>query len=99
MPTRIQLPPGCNGLDARDGTRYNATKPGGSVVVEDRHADQLTRSSNSNTASGLLSAKQALSFGTRAGRWCTSCRRLWNAWNAACPRCGGQTEAEATSRA
>jgi hypothetical protein len=91
MPTRVQLPKGCTGLDARDGKRYDATRPGGSVVIEDRHASQLAASANSNRSTGLLSANQPLSFGTKAGRWCAACRRLWNVWNDSCPRCGGST--------
>jgi hypothetical protein len=94
MSTRVQLPQGCTGLDTRDGKRYNATRPGGSVVVEDRHAAELAKSSNSNRSMGLLSARQPLSFGTKAGRWCAECRRLWNAWNDRCPRCGESTSSE-----
>ena len=95
MTTRIQLPPGCSGLDSRDGTRYTASRPGGSVVIEDQHAAEMKRSKRSrDSSSGLLSLKQSFSFGTREGRRCETCRRTWNGWSFTCPKCGADTVPE-----
>jgi hypothetical protein len=91
MPERVQLPPGCGGFTCADGTRYD-TKPGGSVVLEDRHADALAKSQHSSI--GLVT-KGATAIGTRNGRWCQPCRFLAQAWSATCPRCGGPTIPEA----
>ncbi len=33
-------------------------------------------------------------LGTKRGRWCAACCRIWNAWSHKCPKCGAQTEAE-----
>lgn len=88
MSAKVNLPPGCGGFTCADGTRYDA-RPGTSVVVSDRHADALDRSQYAEK--DLLTAKQPLSFGTKRGRWCQACRRVWNAWNDVCPRCGAET--------
>lgn len=89
MSQRVNLPPGCSGFDCKDGTQYKADKPGGAVVVNDRHADALNHSQF--TEQGLVNAKGAQSFGTKQGRYCQKCRRLWNVWNDTCPRCGEVT--------
>ena len=88
MSIRTELPPGCSSLRMEDGTRYKARKPGGFVNVSEGHADAINRLSGNGDA-GLLSAKGAHYIGTKNGRWCAACRRLWNVWNDECPRCGG----------
>ena len=92
MATKVQLPPGCSGFDCKDGTKYTAPRPGGTVTVEDRHANAI--SAGQYGESGFISAKGAVSFGTKRGQWCPACRRVWNAWNTTCPRCGGDTVAD-----
>ncbi len=92
MSVKVQLPPGCSGLDCKDGTKYTATKPGGSVTVSDRHAAAINSGQYGDT--GFISAKGAQSFGTKRGQRCEPCNRLWNAWNKTCPRCGAPTSAE-----
>lgn len=92
---KVQLPPGCSGLDCKDGTRYTANRAGGSVTVDDRHAAAI-RGGQYGQA-GFIAATGATSFGTRRGRWCAACRRLWNAWSLDCPRCGGATQPEETT--
>lgn len=92
MSTKVQLPPGCSGFDCKDGTKYSASRPGGSVTVDDRHASAINTGQYGDT--GLVSAKGALSFGTKRGQWCRACHRLWNAWNHECPKCGTATVAE-----
>lgn len=89
MSVKVQLPPGCSGFDCKDGTKYTASRPGGSVTVEDRHAKAIN--SGQYGQQGFISGKGAQSFGTRRGMYCGPCKRLWNAWNACCPRCGAQT--------
>jgi hypothetical protein len=91
LPERVQLPPGCGGFTTADGTRYDA-KPGTSVVLEDRHADALARSQHSSI--GLVT-KPSTGIGTKKGRWCRPCRRLWQAWSQVCPKCGQDTVPEA----
>jgi hypothetical protein len=88
MSTRIELPPGCSGITCQDGTRYTGRK-GGSVVVDDRHAAAIARSRHGGT--GLITAARMTQLGTRTGRWCPACARLWQAWSRTCPRCGGVT--------
>lgn len=90
MGVKVQLPPGCKGFDCADGTKYTAKRAGGTVEVSDRHASAINGGQYGET--GFISAKGAMSFGTRIGRWCVDCKRLWNAWNAECPRCGSACE-------
>lgn len=89
MGTRVTLPPGCSGFRCQDGTLYSAKK-GTSVVVEDQHAVALAR--GQHVRSGLLSTSSPVTLGTKRGRWCNACSRLWQAWSAMCPRCGAETE-------
>lgn len=89
MGTKVQLPPGCSGFDCKDGTKYTANKAGGQVTVEDRHASAINSGQYGDT--GLVSAKGALSFGTKTGQLCEPCGRLWNSWNKVCPRCSSAT--------
>jgi hypothetical protein len=90
MGTRVQLPPGCAGFRCADGSVYSA-KPGSSLVLEDRHADALKKSQHSSI--GLVTG-ESHRLGTKNGRWCRACARLWQAWSAECPRCGDLTEPE-----
>lgn len=89
MSVKVQLPPGCSGIDAKDGTKYTASRPGGSITVDDRHAAAIERGQFGEK--GLLSGKGAESFGTKRGQYCEPCNRTWNAWNSACPRCHYET--------
>lgn len=88
---KVNLPPGCSGFNCKDGTRYKANKPGGTVEVSDRHADAINTGQFGEK--GFISAKGALTFGTKKGRWCVACKRVWNAWSHECPRCGEATTA------
>ena len=91
MATRVQLPAGCYGIEAADGTKYTA-KPGGHVEVSDRHAKAIQKSQHQTI--GMLNGRQGFYIGTKKGRWCKGCRRLWQAWSIECPRCGGATDAD-----
>lgn len=90
---RIQLPDGCYGLDMADGKRYSA-KPGDYVNVSAGHAAAIKTSYYGQ--SGIMRGGEQFAVGTRAGRWCRACSpaRLWNVWNAQCPRCGHDTTIE-----
>jgi hypothetical protein len=90
MSVKVNLPPGCSGVDCKDGTKYTATRPGGSIMVEDRHANAINTGQFGEK--GLVSAKGAESFGTKRGQRCAPCNRTWNAWNKSCPKCGCETE-------
>lgn len=89
MGVKVQLPPGCKGFDCKDGTKYTAKRAGGSIEVDDRHAAAINKGQFGDT--GLVSARGAVSFGTKRGQLCPDCGRVWNAWNGTCPRCGTVT--------
>lgn len=86
---KITMPPGCEGFNMEDGTRYSG-KPGGTVEVSDRHAKAVDRQIGGD--GGLAYAGGYRGFvGTKTGRWCAPCRRIWNAWSHTCPKCGEPT--------
>ena len=87
---RVNLPPGCMGFKASDGTRYMA-KAGTFVNVDDKHMPALQ--AQDYATAGLVDAGPEKLFSRRKGdgRWCGTCRRLWNRWNLVCPRCDGET--------
>lgn len=92
MTVRVELPPGCEGFNMQDGTRY-AAKAGGTVNVDERHAKAVNRQIGGE--GGLAYAGGFRGFlGTKKGRWCGACCRIWNAWSHQCPKCGADTEAE-----
>lgn len=89
--TRVNLPPGCMGFKATDGTRYVA-KPGTHVDVAEHHMSALK--SQDYASAGLVDAgpeKQFIRDTKKQGRWCKNCNRLWNAWNSVCTKCGEET--------
>lgn len=92
MSVKVNLPPGCSGFDCKDGTKYTANRPGGSVTVSDRHAAALNRSQYADQ--DFISGKAPMTFGTKVGMRCIPCNRLWNRWNAECPKCGSETVPE-----
>lgn len=89
MAVTVELPPGCKGLDCLDGTRYTAAQPGGRIQVEDRHAEAINTGQYGEH--GLMSAKGLMFLGTKKGRECAPCKRVWQAWSLLCPKCGGET--------
>lgn len=89
MSVKVQLPPGCSGFDCKDGTKYTAPRPGGRITVSDRHAEAINKGQFGET--GLVNAKGSQSFGTKQGKQCPDCGRLWNAWNTTCPKCDTPT--------
>lgn len=89
---KVLLPPGCMGFKASDGTRYTA-RPGTFVHVEDRHMGALRE--QQYASAGLVATEEKFFAVTRDdGRWCKPCRRVWNRWNAVCPKCGEDTVPE-----
>ncbi len=90
---RVNLPPGCMGFKASDGTRYTA-KAGTFVNVEDRHMPALR--AQDYASAGLVATEEKFFAVTKDdGRWCAPCRRLWNRWSHTCPKCGRDTTSEA----
>jgi hypothetical protein len=87
--TRVQLPNGCYKLDMANGVSYKADKPGGSVEVTGRDAHFIDTSFYGQT--GIMRGSAQFAFGTRKGRLCEACNRLWNVWSTECPRCGEGT--------
>ncbi len=93
MTVRVNLREGCSGFTMTDGTNYTG-RPGGHVDVEDHHAPFIRRQAGGDA--GLVGYGSFRTFlGTRDGRWCLDCRRLWQAWSASCPKCGADTVGEA----
>jgi hypothetical protein len=90
---QVNLPPGCRSLKLEDGTRYVAPREGGRVTVTDDHARAIDRMPGNGTA-GLVTGMAGFALGTKKGRWCAPCHRVWNAWSELCPRCGLPTEPE-----
>ena len=91
---RVNLPPGCMGFKASDGTRYMA-KPGTHVNVEDRHMAALQ--SQDYVSAGLVAGAEKFIIDSRKapeGRWCRPCIRSYHAWTKVCPKCGGVTVPE-----
>lgn len=90
MSERITLPPGCAGFTTADGRTLKA-KPGSSIVLEDGDAKRLLNSGH--VSAGVIS-RQSHRLGTKHGRWCVECRRLWQGWSYECPKCGELTVPE-----
>ena len=100
---RVPLPRDCAGFSDGD-SRFMADRPGGFVHIDDTSpagAEALRKLANQELAcAGLTDAGPEKFFTRRAGdgRWCPDCSRLWNRWNAACPKCGRETAPEAEMR-
>ncbi len=90
--TRVNLPPGCAGFKAQDGTRYVA-RPGTSVDVAEHHMAALKN--NDYAIAGLVDAgaEKHVVRGGPEGRWCPGCpdNTIWHSWTRICPSCGTQT--------
>lgn len=93
--TRVNLPPGCMGFKADDGTRYVA-KPGTFVDVADHHIAALK--GNNYAQAGLVDAGPEKHFVRKGpeGRWCPSCpcNTIYHSWTKTCPACGAETVPE-----
>jgi len=86
QPVRLELPPGCNGLDTPDRSRvYEPKERGGAVVIDDNpgYAHALA-------AAGLrvLPSKAISLFRPPQALKSCSCGRLNFADNDTCPVCG-----------
>jgi hypothetical protein len=95
--TRVQLPAGCVGLDMANGKKYNAERAGGSVDVSAADAKYINTSWYGPGQAGIMRGAPSFVIGTRNGRWCTPCKRLWQAWSEVCPKCGEATIVEYAS--
>lgn len=94
---RVFLPPGCLGFADGSKKYLGVNGPGSFVNLEDG-SPQLAKLRNQDYASaGLVDAGPEKFFTVRKddGRWCKPCRRVWNRWNAVCPKCGEDTLPEA----
>jgi hypothetical protein len=92
MSRKIQLPPGCIGFTSADGTKSPEVRQGTSVTISDEHASRLRKSAHASI--GMITVDPGTVIGTKKGRWCASCRRLWQAWSDFCPKCGEATQPE-----
>ena len=93
MPRTVNLPPGCAGFSMLDGTQYRG-REGGSVSGADGHAPFIERQVGGDA--GLVGSASFRQFtGTKDGRWCAPCRKIWNRWNLVCVKCGADTAPEA----
>jgi hypothetical protein len=91
MSETFTLPPGCQGFTTAGGETLRPNS-NGTITLEDHHASRLKASAHKSI--GLVTS-QSFRLGTKTGRWCSACKRLWQAWSATCPRCGDETHAEA----
>lgn len=95
MATRVEMPPGCYGLEMPDGTKYDG-RPGRAVHVDNpAHLAQIGKSfAGQHGVVGSTSVMVAV--GTRVGRRCqgAGCGFLGQAWSMSCPRCGSNTREE-----
>ena len=90
----VNLPPGCRSLSFADGGKpVRAAREGGRVEVSESRARAINAMTGNGTA-GLINASPGTFIGTKKGRWCAACKRLWNVWSTECPKCGGATEAD-----
>ena len=92
---KVNLPPGCCGFKAQDGTRYVA-KPGTSVDVAEHHMAALKK--NDYAQAGLVDAgaEKIVVHGGPEGRWCPACpnNTIWHSWTKTCPDCHAATVPE-----
>jgi hypothetical protein len=86
--TRVQLPDGCYGLDMANGRQYTAD-PGGQVNVDAADAKYINTSFYGTA--GIMRGGPQFSIGTRLGRWCAGCKRIWQNWSTFCPKCSAET--------
>ena len=100
MSVRVALPPGCEGFSGggHGGYRSQESRAGGTITVSDETARKIERQYGGD--GGLVQARQRVFLGTASGMVCTACqpRRVWNAWNTTCNRCGAPTEPEPAPR-
>jgi hypothetical protein len=80
---RVHLPDGCRALSMADPRRYTAC-PGDIVTVSAEHAARIRSAPRSTRG-------EAYTLGTKTGRVCDVCMRVWNVWNLLCPRCAAPT--------
>jgi hypothetical protein len=92
--TRVRLPDGCTGLDMANGKKYTAEKPGGTVEVSGKDAHYIDTSFYGQKQAGIMRGGPQFTIGTKTGRWCLPCKRLWQGWSVVCPRCGTETAAD-----
>lgn len=86
---RTKVPPGCVGFRTRDGRTIDKNADG-SVTLEGRDEQLFKKSVHKGV--GLVSTEETWTLGTKKGRYCKPCIRLWNVWNDVCPKCGKPTE-------
>jgi hypothetical protein len=72
------------------GRKYTAD-PGGKVDVDAKDAHYISTSFYGPGQAGIMRGGPQFSIGTRLGRWCAACKRIWQAWSITCPRCGEDT--------
>ena len=80
---RVELPPGCEGIDTPDRSRTYSGRRGESALVDDPHyARQLQ-------AAGMrILPSRAIGFSNAPG-WDCTCGRSNFAWAEKCSGCGG----------
>lgn len=89
MSTRVKLPPGCTGFRKASDNSVIDGKSGGTVTLEGPDEKSLLKSQH--RAIGLVTP-ETWTIGTKKGRYCVPCSRMWQAWSEVCPRCGCETE-------
>jgi hypothetical protein len=92
---KVNLPPGCVGFKADDGTRYMA-KPGTHVDVAEHHMAALKNQDYASAGLVDAGAEKIVVHGGPEGRWCPECpcNTIYHSWTKSCPRCGAETVPE-----
>jgi hypothetical protein len=89
----VNLPPGCSSLRFEDGSRAQAGRPGGRVLLSEAQANTVDRMDGNGTA-GLVTGNTGTHVRAGKGRKCPACGRRWQPWTTECHSCGTATEPE-----
>lgn len=73
-----------------DGSQFNSRT--GTVSIPDEYMPELATSTA--VTSGILRTGQSFRLGTKVGKVCPQCSRIWQAWTLVCPKCNVETESE-----
>lgn len=88
MTTRVELPPGCAGLDLPDGSVVRPRELGGAVDVPDRYATAGLVHALGLAPPSVGFARAPMGPASAVCRTCGFHRFVWSDRPDICPRCG-----------
>lgn len=97
MTTRVELPPGCAGLDLPDGSTLRPQELGGAVDVPDQYATAGLVHALGLAAPGVGFAHAPMGPDSAVCSNCRFNRFVWPDRPDICPRCGHHDHLEVTS--